>query len=345
MIRNNNRNNLRYLLPEQLLEKKSQQGSALVIALLVLVLLMGFTALAISRTTTEILITGNDISEGRAYAASEASLENITRDFVDVFEQKLVPTDTDITNIKNKPVPGFDNFTFDTDLVKTAESTPTILTGGSYSGLYALRDSWEVESYAMEKTSEVKVHLKRRFYSDRIPIFQFGAFYEDDLEVNRPPFFTFGGRVHTNGNLFVSAQPLAWGQGIYFNSRVTAVGEVVNDIWKPGTGTNFTDGVDNQNNVFFSDAAGNPQELITGEGSVNCASPSGTNVFAANPNLPNCSENPNWNDQKVKFQGNLENKVNKLNMPLSKLNTDLIEIVRRGKNVGDMANIGGTSFQ
>lgn len=342
MIRNNNRNNLRYLLPEQLLEKKSQQGSALVIALLVLVLLMGFTALAISRTTTEILITGNDISEGRAYAASEASLENITRDFVDVFEQKLVPTDTDITNIKNKPVPGFDNFTFDTDLVKTAESTPTILTGGSYSGLYALRDSWEVESYAMEKTSEVKVHLKRRFYSDRIPIFQFGAFYEDDLEVNRPPFFTFGGRVHTNGNLFVSAQPLAWGQGIYFNSRVTAVGEVVNDIWKPGTGTNFTDGVDNQNNVFFSDAAGNPQELITGEGSVNCASPSGTNVFAANPNLPNCSENPNWNDQKVKFQGNLENKVNKLNMPLSKLNTDLIEIVRRGKNVGDMANIGGT---
>jgi Tfp pilus assembly protein PilX len=319
-----------------------QDGSALVIALLVLVLLMGFTALAISRTSTEILMTGNDIAESKSYAASEASLENMTRDFVDIFERKLVPSTADIDTIKNKTVPGFDNYSFATNIVKTSESTPTTLTGGSYSGLYAMRDAWEVDSYATDKVTDVKVQLKRRFYSDRIPIFQFGIFYEDDLEVNRPPFFTFGGRVHTNGNLFVTAQPPSWGQGIYFNSRVTAVGEVVNDIWKPGTGTNFTDGVDNQSNVFINDASGNPQELITGEGSVNCVSPSGTNVFASNPNLPNCSANPNWDDQKVKFQGNLDNKVSKLNMPLTKLNIDMAEIVKRGKNVGDLHNSGGT---
>ena len=71
---------------------KSEKGSALVIALLILLLLMAFAALAISRTTTEIQMTGNDVSEGKAYAASEASLESMTRDFVDVFERKLVPT-------------------------------------------------------------------------------------------------------------------------------------------------------------------------------------------------------------------------------------------------------------
>ncbi|HRH42635.1 MAG TPA: hypothetical protein PKY82_13490 [Pyrinomonadaceae bacterium] len=319
----------------------SQKGSALVIALLVLVLLMAFTALAISRSTSEILVTGNDISEGKAYAASEASLENLTRDFVDIFEQKLVPSDNDILAIKNKPVPGFEKFTFATNITKTSENAATILTGGSYSGLYALRDSWEVESYSTEINTDVKVQLKRRFYSDRIPIFQFGVFYEDDLELNRPPFFTFGGRAHTNGNLFVSAQPPSWGQGIYFSSRVTAVGEVVNDIWKPGTGTNFTAGVDDQSNVFINDASGNPQQLLTGQGSVNCATPSGTNVFASNTHLPNCSANPNWNTQKTKFQGNLENKVSRLNLPLSKLNVDMVEIVRRGKNVGDMGNISG----
>ena len=322
---------------------KSEKGSALVIALLILLLLMAFAALAISRTTTEIQMTGNDISEGRAYAASEASLESMTRDFVDIFERKLVPSTADIQTIKTNPVSGFSNFTFATDITKTQESMPTILTGGSYSGLYALRDSWEVNSYATETNSDVKVQLKRRFYSDRIPIFQFGIFYEDDLEINRPPFFTLGGRVHTNGNLFVTAQPKTWGDGVYFNSRVTAVGEVVNDIWKPGVGTNFTNGVDNQSNVFISDASGNPQELLTGQGSVNCTTPSGTNVFAAYPNLPNCSANANWNTQKTKFQGNLENNVKKLNLPLSQLNLDMIELIKRGKNVGDVANISGTT--
>ena len=146
---------------------KSEKGSALVIALLILLLLMGFAALAISRTTTEIQMTGNDVSEGRAYAASEASLESMTRDFVDIFERKLVPTSTDIQTIKTNPVAGFSNFTFATDITKTQASTPTILTGGSYSGLYALRDSWEVNSYATETNSDVKVQLKRRFYSDR----------------------------------------------------------------------------------------------------------------------------------------------------------------------------------
>jgi Tfp pilus assembly protein PilX len=321
---------------------ESQNGSALVIALLILLLLMGFAALAVSRTSTEILMTGNDISEGRSFAASAASLENMTRDFVDVFEQKLVPTDADIQTIKAKPVPGFSNFTFETDIRRTSENAPTVLTGGSYSGLYALRDSWEVNSYATENRTDVKTQLRRRFYSDRIPIFQFGMFYEDDLELNRPPFFTFGGRVHTNGNLFVTAQPPSWGDGVYFNSRVTAAGEVVNDIWKPGTGTNFTNGVDNQSNVFISDAAGNPQQLITGEGSVNCVTPSGTNVFALNPNLPNCSANSNWVSQKAKFQGNLESNVSKLNLPLSQLNIDMAELVKRGKNVGDTANISGT---
>ena len=320
----------------------SENGSALVIALLILLLLMAFAALAISRTTSEIIVTSNDVSEGRAYAASEASLENMTRDFVDVFEQKLVPTPADITTIKNRTVPGFETFTFNTDITRTSQNTPTILTGGSYSGLYALRDAWEVNSYATDTTTDVKVQLKRRFFSDRIPIFQFGMFFEDDLELNRPPLFTFGGRVHTNGNLFLTAMAATYGDGIYFNSRVTAAGEIVNDIWKPGTGTNFSPGVDDQGNVFISDASGTPQELKTGEASVICAPPSGVNVFASFPNLPNCSANPNWETQKTKFQGNLENGVRKLTMPLSKLGSDMIELVKRGKNIGDSAKESGT---
>ena len=81
---------------------------------------------------------------------------------------------------------------------------------------------------------------------------------------------------------------------------------------------------------------------MTGEASVNCVSPSGTNVFAYDSNLPNCSANPNWDTQKAKFQGNLENGVNELNLPIKRLDEDLVETIRRGKNVGDLANVGGS---
>ncbi len=315
----------------------SENGAALVTALFILLLLMGFVALAISRTSTETIITNNDVSESRTFAASEAALENTTRDFVDIFEIKLVPNDDDIKKVKQKPVPGFENFTFLRDILKTKEAEPITLTGGSFGGLYALRDSWEIESLATDKITDVKVSVKRRFFSDRIPIFQFGVFYEDDLELNRPPLFTIGGRIHTNSNFFVSAADT---KGVYFDSKVTVVGEVVNDIWK--TKTTLTSGVDDKGQVYVKDGAGAYQELKTGESSVKCVNPSGANVFALKPTLPYCSKNLSWATQRTKFQGNLESDVSPLNLPLSKTGKDLIELVKRGKNVGDLANVGGS---
>jgi Tfp pilus assembly protein PilX len=321
------------------LSTESETGSAMVITILVMMLLMGFVALAISRTTSEMIISGNDASESRSFGASEASVENTTRDLVDIFERKLTPDNNDILTVKQKAVPGFDKFSFTKEITKTKSSVPVVLTGGTYNGLYALRDSWEISSIATEINSDVKVQLKRRFFSDRVPIFQFGIFYDDDLELNRPPLFTFGGRVHTNGNLFFTA---AAPYGIYFNSRVTASKQIVNDVWKPGI--TLTTGYDDQGKVFVNDASGTPQELVTGEASVTCKDLLGViNVTNApiSDLLSTCSKNPNWNTQKAKFQGNLENEVPKLNLPLSKLDVDLIEIIRRGKNIGDVQNLNG----
>ena len=90
----------------------NQKGSALIIAILVMILLMGFVVLAIARTTTEMLITSNDMAEARTYAASEASLENTTRAFVDIFNRKLSPDQEDILKIQNTVVPGFEDFVF-----------------------------------------------------------------------------------------------------------------------------------------------------------------------------------------------------------------------------------------
>ena len=57
-----------------------------------------------------------------------------------------------------------------------------------------------------------------------IPVFQFGIFSDVDLSFFAGPNFDFGGRVHTNGNLF-----LAEGNGntLTLRDKVTAVKEVV----------------------------------------------------------------------------------------------------------------------
>lgn len=319
--------------------KKSEEGASLVIALLILLLLMGFATLVVSRVSTETIVTSNDVSENRAFAATMAHLESTTRDFADVFERKLTPSEQDIqdvealriTNIAN----GFERYTFDVDITRLGESEPTEISGGTYSGLYALRDEYQVDITTTDNIDLVQTQLRRTFFNDRIPLFQFGIFFEDDLELNRPPLFTFGGRVHTNENFFVSASPA----GIYFRSKATAVGELVNDIWK--TKQTLYAGYDDQGNVFVADAGGTFRELETGFASVNCTSPGTPNVFATNPNMPVCSKRAAWDADKGIFQGNLDTNVPRLDLPLYRLNVDLIELIRRGKNVGDMENNGG----
>ena len=323
----------------------SEKGASLVIAILILLILMGFVTLVVSRVATETILTANDSSENRAFSATMGQLESTTRDFADVFERKLSPTQEDTDNVAAKritSIPGFENYRFDIDINRQSlASVATEVTGNStYAGLYALRDEYSVDVTTTDNSTGVQTQIRRRFFNDRIPIYQFGIFFEDDLELNRPPLFTFGGRVHTNQNLFLTAGK----DKIYFRSKATAVGELVNDIWK--TKTSLSAGTDDQNGVFVTDAGGTFRELNTGKASVKCVNPSGTNVFAPNPkfpnnaNLPNCSRRTSWDSEKSLFQGNLDTNVPRLDLPLYRLNVDLNELIKRGKNVGDMARIG-----
>ena len=58
----------------------------MVIALMVMILLMGFVALAVSRTNSETVASANDEAETKAFEAANASLEIMTRNFNKVFE-------------------------------------------------------------------------------------------------------------------------------------------------------------------------------------------------------------------------------------------------------------------
>lgn len=309
-----------------------QKGTAIVIALLVMVLLMGFVALAISRTNSETVAAANDAAESRTFEASQASLEIMTRNFDKIFDRRLNPSTEDLDNVQNNKPPGFeDKYKFEQRITKTKNSQQVVMTGGEFQGLRATRDEWELRTTAEDKKDGTQVELRRRFFNNRIPIFQFGIFYEDDLEFHPGPRFDFGGRVHSNRNLFLMA-----GNELLFSSKVTAVGEVFTDTARNDV---YTWG----DNVKIKNASGTFVQLKKTMGSVLKSPANGSAVFT-DTDMPTVYRNANWETEQTKFEGNLLYHQKPLELPIrfnSRFNSaapDYIELVKRGKDIGDLLN-------
>jgi Tfp pilus assembly protein PilX len=312
-----------------------ETGSAIIIALFVMLLLLGFVALAVTRTTNETIASSNDEAETRAFEAAQASLEVVTRNFDKIFEQKLNPDQADIDRVKSQTPPNFAAFTFTQDIDQTQNTVQVTMTGQELQGLNALRDKWEINTVAKDANG-VQVLLRRDFYNNRVPVFQFGVFYDDDLEFHPGPRFDFGGRVHTNGNLFLMA-----GEGLYFSSKVTTASEVFTDVARSGApASNWGDP------VFIKNASGNYVQLREGMGSVLKNPIVGTPVFASNPDMPTVYKNLSWQSNQNLFQGNLLTQQPSLDLPIrlyhnmSSTPLDYVEIIKRGKNIGDLYNNG-----
>jgi Tfp pilus assembly protein PilX len=89
--------------------------------------------------------------------------------------------------------------------------------------------------------SGTNTNLSVNFLTRVIPLFQFGIFYDGDMELNSTSPMQLKGRVHSNANIYV--QPAGIGGTANdksittFLSNVSAVGSMYNrvDAWDPGT--------------------------------------------------------------------------------------------------------------
>jgi hypothetical protein len=220
------------------MKKSNEQGMALVATILVLAL-MGALLLGFIATVA------NDQNSGRtardqtkAYAAAHAGLEKLTSDMGQLFAANYAPTCTDLNNLVGTGRPpvlpdilytapgGGSGYTIQYTCVSNhpqAENTPRAITAGPFQGFQGLVTPYEILVTARTTTGG-EVRMRRGFNTVAIPVFQFGMFSENDLSFFAGPAFNFGGRVHTNSNLFV-----AQGDGgtLTLADRVTVLGEVV----------------------------------------------------------------------------------------------------------------------
>jgi hypothetical protein len=102
-------------------------------------------------------------------------------------------------------------------------------TGEPFAGLNMIENTYRVYTTAAKEAAtgerpkpvSAQTMLQMDFNDRWIPLFQFVAFYQNDLEVTSSPNITLNGPVHTNSNL-----RLAPGGILTFNGRVTASGNI-----------------------------------------------------------------------------------------------------------------------
>ncbi len=110
---------------------------------------------------------------------------------------------------------------------------------GAYAGMTALQSPYQLDVTA-KTAAGGEVHLVRTMQAVAIPVFQFGIFSESDLSFFAGQNFGFGGRIHTNGNLWLGQSPAST---LTTTGKITAVGDVVRQYMSNGAVVNH-DGFD-----------------------------------------------------------------------------------------------------
>ncbi|HUA15115.1 MAG TPA: PilX N-terminal domain-containing pilus assembly protein [Verrucomicrobiae bacterium] len=218
--------------------KNNSRGFTLIAALLIMVLLSGVAAGLLYLVTNESKMGGNDLEANLAYYGAESGMEKLTSDLAALYNQYQTPTNAQIQNLINYPptsamVSGMNyTETISYPLVNgSPQSSYNTVSSGSNQGLYAEIVPMTLQVIAL-RPGGATANITRKVEVALIPVFQFGVFCGYDCSYFAGPNFSFGGRVHTNQNLFLAA-----GGDLVFNDKVSAYQQIVMDQLENGNPT------------------------------------------------------------------------------------------------------------
>ena len=215
-----------------------RSGLALVATLLVLAIMGVIVAAGVRAVLTSTRTAGLEYHEARVFYAAEAGGEAALAQLKIALQDGYL-SDEELADIQP---PSLENFSYDSfSVARQGAAIVEHITDGPYTGLYALTQNVDVYSLAENSNGTVS-GVVLRAKAQAIPIFQFGVFFEEDLEATNGPPLEFVGRVHSNGNIYLSSNN-AW-----YREMITTPNKVFHDR---KDFHNVYDG------VFLNDAAGN----------------------------------------------------------------------------------------
>jgi Tfp pilus assembly protein PilX len=246
------------------------RGFTLIAALLLTLLLSAMAVGLLYLVNNEQRMGNNDLEGNIAYYGAEAGIENLTSQLSQLYQQSSTPSAADIaalSNAANYPtaltgstITGINYPTYGVtwpSATATGTACPTpgscstwdIVGSGQNQGMVASLIPFTLTVTAQRQSGAGQVGtntlaatgaaitLTRTVEVGLLPAFEFGIFCDGDCDYFAGPAFNFGGRVHTNGSLFLASET-----SLTFTDKIAAVGQVVLDQLENGFKTAGTYG-------------------------------------------------------------------------------------------------------
>ncbi len=201
--------------------KKKEQGFALITVLFLVVIIASMLSayMVISQTELKLVKASRDSASG--FNAAEAGLNIRAETIRNIFESYNYPAGTAPASIEDcfNGSAGTDDFACDSftfnnqheavTMVSEPPGNPILTTippGEQFAGLNAQEFRYAVTSVGRNNQGSNEAILELTFKSRLVPMFQFGVFFEEDLEMFNGATLNLTGPVHTNGDLYMAPQ-------------------------------------------------------------------------------------------------------------------------------------------
>jgi len=177
-----------------------RRGFALESTLLMLVLFGALIGVATAAAAAYTRTSGIDVKATRVSYAAEGAGDQIMAQLDAAMDDGII-TPGDITSLTTPVVDGF-TVTQATRIVGAPVNR--IITRGAFAGLFALEQPINVRIDAADAANN-RSAVELGVSVQSVPIFQFGVFYDRDLEIHNGPPMLFSGWVHSNRHLYLSS--------------------------------------------------------------------------------------------------------------------------------------------
>jgi hypothetical protein len=197
----------------------NNRGFALEATLFTMLLISVLIASAFAGVVSVTRTSNMDYRNSRVSYAAEAGADAIMAQLADALEDGAL----DDSELAAVTAPTLNGFTFgNVQVTKQGGVQVEAVTDGPFAGLYSLTQRLEIYSQAHDTLfNEGAVIVSAK--AQAIPIFQFGIFFDQDLEITNGPPLDFDGWVHTNGNLYLSSA------NAYYHNIITTPNLVVHN--------------------------------------------------------------------------------------------------------------------
>jgi hypothetical protein len=216
----------------------NRRGFALEATLILMVLMAALAAAAVMSAAMVTRTAGVDYRGTRVNYVAEAGADNVMAQ-LEVNMSDGIISNAELSAITAPTLPGF---TITASAARIGGAVPMTINQGPYAGLIGLNQKIDITVTAVDALRN-RADAVVGVNAQSIPLFQFGVFYENDLEIHNGPRMDFAGWVHTNGNLYLCDG----GTGTYFQDIVTTPQSMFRNR-KPVAAT--------CNNVYIDNASG-----------------------------------------------------------------------------------------